>query len=217
MPSDKLKQRSKKQFVKFMAGSVEKTIRVQILPHEVIEIDFDDIRSTKTKKNLLTLKYMYNIEWNKVIRYPVFNRFGYILYGVLGRQGIPVTYVRKEVNSQQSGSTDMWFDKGYMIPALKLIQSHEFWNKKILYWSKSIDEKAVRMWHKLVHDEKVFISWQISNYIHGHDQLREFRLRDRRMLETSLMEHFTSIAKKLDSNQLMELIAILQKIQFEKL
>ena len=217
MPSDKLKKRSKKQYVKFMAGSVERTIRVQILPHELVEITFDDIRSSKTKKNLLTLKYIYDIEWNSVFRYPVFNRFGYILYGVLGKRGMPVTYVRREVVSQQSGSTDMWFDKGYMLPALKLIQSHEFWNKKVLYWSKSIDEKSVRKWHELVHDERVLISWQTSRYVHGNQSLRDFNLRDRKMLETRLIDHFVSIAKKLDSDRLMELITILQKIQFEKL
>ena len=217
MPSDKLKKRNKKKYITYLGGSVERQIKVLTHPDDIIEIEFDQIKSSKTKKNLLTLKYMYEIDWNQVIRYPMFNRFGYIVYGVLGVQGIPITYLRKEVISKQSGSTELWFDNGYMLPALKLIQSHEFWNKKVLYWSKSIDEKAVRMWHKLVHDENVLISYQTSRFVHGNNDLRNFNLRDRKMLETKLIDHFTSIAKKLDANRLMELIAILQKIQFEKL
>lgn len=217
MPSEKMNERNKKEYVKFFVGSKQRTIRVLALPKNIIEIQFDEIKSSKTRKNLLTLKHMYNIEWITIIRYPVLDRFGYIVYGLLGKQGLPVTYIRKEVNSHQSGSTDLWFDGDYMIPALKLIQSHEYLNKKFLYWGKDIKEESVRKWHELVHDENVLMSYQISKYIHGNDDLRTNYFRNRKMLETRLIDYFTELAKKLDSDRLMELIAILQKIQFEKL
>jgi hypothetical protein len=216
MTSEKMKERNKKRFIRFRVGNMERIIKVAILPENIIEIDFDQIKSKKTKTNLLTLAQLYNIDWVSVNRYPVVNRFGYIVYGLMSKQGIPVTYVRKETYSRQSGSTSMYFDK-YMLPALKLIQTHEAWPKKPLYWSASIDENAVRKWFELTHSEEVVISYQVSRFINGNQELRDFPFRKRKYLEKRLDEYFISIAKKLDSDRLMELIAILQKIQFEKL
>lgn len=206
----------KTEILKFDAGSVQKQIRVWVDPDEVKQIEFDTIKSSKTKKNLLILKGIYDINWTRILRYPVKNRFGYIVYGVMGRPGIPITYVRKETYNKQSGSTDLWFDKGYMLPAGKIIQAHEAWPNQILYWGNSIKEENVRKWFKLTYKEEVLISYQVSRYVYGNDELRTFPFRKRVALETTLEEHFLSIANKLPSKKLMELITVLQRIQFEK-
>lgn len=206
----------KTKILKFDAGSVQKQIRVWVDPDEVIQIKFDDIKSSKTKKNLMTLKGIYNIDWTRVLRYPVNNRFGYIIYGVMGRPGIPVTYVRRETYNKQSGSTDLWFDRGYKLQASKIIQAHEAWPKEVLYWGKSVKEETIRKWFELTHKEEVLISYQVSRYVYENDELRTFPFRNRKMFENTLEKYFLSIAKKISSEKLMELITVLQRIQFEK-
>ena len=207
----------KKDKLTFDAGSVKKTISVLVDQDEVIEIKFDSIKSSKTKKNLMILKGIYDIDWTQVLRYPVTNRFGYIVYGVMGRPGIPVTYVRKETYNKQSGSTDLWFDKGYMLQASKIIQAHEAWPSQILYWGNSVKEENVRRWFELTHREEVLISYQVSRYVYRNDELRTFPFRKRKIFENTLETYFLAIARKLPPKKLMELITVLQRIQFEKI
>ncbi len=207
----------KTEYLKFYIGSVEKKLKILVDPEQVIQIKFEGIKSSKTKKNLMILKGIYGIDWTEVHRYPIRNRFGYIIYGVMGKTGVPITYIRKEVYNKQSGRTELWFDNSYVLPALKIIQAHECWPKSILYWGFSIKEEPVRKWAELTSRDEVLISYQVSRYVYGNDELRTFPFKKRHMFERTLEDYFLSLGNKLPSDKLMELITALQKIQFEKI
>ena len=109
----------KPKHVEFFVGNTTKNISVKAIPSSVMRIELGDIKSPVTKKNLLILAQTYNVDWVNVYRYPVQNRFGYIIYGLMGNKGYPITYLRKELNSRQSGATQIWFEHDYVLP-LKL-------------------------------------------------------------------------------------------------
>ena len=132
-----------KKPIKFMAGTVEKTMKVKCLDYEVLEIEFEDIRSKTTKQNLLTLGQIYDIDWIYFVRYPVNGRLGYIVKGLMGKKPYDVTYVRCEREHRASGSTDLYFDKGKKLPVGKLIRSHQSFPKKLEIWGRYISPKTI--------------------------------------------------------------------------
>lgn len=199
--------------IKFNAGNIEKKLTVKY-EHEsdLEEIEFSDIKSSVTRKNLLKLKTIYNIEWNKIIRYPVNGRYGYIIEGLM-RELHKVTYIRKEIHSRGSGSTDMWFDNGYMIPATKLLRANLMFNDTIEYWGQNVKEEAVNKWIEITGDQQILMSYKLSKIVHGNKNKKE----QSHKYPEEVISWIVRIAKKLDYDDFLRLVAEIQKVQFERI
>lgn len=200
--------------VTFPAGNkdVIKQINVEYeYDSDLVEIEFDEIKSSVTKKNLIILGQIYKIIWEKITRYPVNGRFGYIIEGTLSGMH-PVTYVRKELNHQGSGQTDLWFGNGHMIPAPKLIRVHQRFNENIEYWGRNIKKETVETWALITSDKHALISYQLSKFVFGNKNkdFQPWKHAD------EVIKWIVSIARKLHNEDFLRLLNELQKVQFER-
>jgi hypothetical protein len=200
--------------VTFPAGNknIIKQINVEYeYDSDLVEIKFDEIRSSVTKKNLIILGKLYNIKWEKITRYPVNGRFGYIIEGILSEKH-PVTYIRKELNHQGSGQTDLWFGNGHMIPAPKLIRIHEKFNTNVEYWGQNIKKETIDEWAKITSNTEILMSYKLSNFVYGNKNKGQQVWKH----SDEIIEWIVSIARKIHSEDFLKLLNELQKVQFER-
>lgn len=178
---------------------------------ELVEIPFDVIKSKITKHNLLILQEIYKIKWEKITRYPVNTRYGYIVEGKLSTDK-PITFVRKELNHKGSGKTDLWFDNGYVLPAPKVIRVHERFNEKIEFWGPSIKEETILKWVELTSNEQVLLSYKLSRFVYSSFEKRDQPWK----YPDEIIKWIVSTAKKINREDYLRLLTELQKIQFER-
>ena len=200
--------------VKFKAGEhhIIKEINVKYeYEDELVEIELKDIVSRVTKKNLLMFQTLYRIKWNKVIRYPVQGRYGYIIEGEFPT-GRPITFIRKELNHKGSGSTEVWFGNGYKLPAPKVLRVHQIIDESIEYWGPSIKQETIEMWCKMTSSKLLLYSYSLSKLVYNQEKLNQpWKYKD------EIISWIVSIAEKLDKDDYLNLLNQLQKIQFERL
>lgn len=179
---------------------------------DLVVIKFEDIKSRITRENLIKLSGIYNIEWQKITRYPVYERFGYIIEGVL-QTGKPVTFIRKELKNRGSGRTELWFSRGYFISAPKIIRAHELFNKKIEYWGTSIKRETLEEWALLTSNKTVLLSYDLSQFVYGNINKREQTWK----YSDEIIEWIISIVRKIDREDRLKLLTAIQQIEFERL
>lgn len=185
---------------------------------DLVEIKFDDIASKVTKDNLRKLGGIYYIDWEKIIKYPVATRVGYIIEGTLksnrsDKPDMPVTFVRKELHNRMSGKTELWFDKGYCLSAPKIIRTHETFNEQIEYWGPTIKEETILKWVEITSNKRLLESYKLSNFVYGNKRKKEFPEK----YSDDVINWIVSIVKKINPDKRLKLLAAIQKIEFERL
>jgi len=204
------------KYIKFNAGEIIKKLPVTYEDESELKvIKIDDIPSSVTRNNLLKFQTLYKIKWISVTRYIVpgtfRERYGYIIKGLLPSGNI-ITYLRKETKSKSSGTTELWFGRGYMIPATKILRANLELYKRIENWGDNIKKGAIYAWYELTGDGRILMSYKLSRVVYGemnkNQQIHKY--------PEEVISWVVSIAKKLDNEDFLRLINEIQKVQFER-